>query len=63
MSTRYDPVHASGPTLSSLDSRLQRVEQLLIKLDASMTPKWVRLTGYGTAFGAVLGALLKAWGK
>lgn len=63
MSSRYDPIAESGPTLSSLDQRLQHVEQLLIKLDASMTPKWLRLTGYGTVIGAVLGAVLKAWGK
>jgi hypothetical protein len=62
MSSRYDPIDPS-PTLASLDMRLQRVEQLLIKLDASMTPKWLRLTGYGTFIGAVVGALLKAWGK
>ena len=62
MTDRYSP-YPPEPTLASLDTRLQRVEQLLIKLDASMTPKWLRLTGYGTFIGAVVGALLKAWGK
>lgn len=60
MSDRYEP-YPPAPTLHTLDERLQRVEQLLIRLDGQMSPRWLRITSYGAFIGSAVGAGLKLW--
>jgi len=57
MSSRYDDV--PKVTLESLDQRLENVERVLLAMQAQMTPKWLRIGGWATFLGVVLGTALK----
>lgn len=72
-STRYDSVPPSrdefppppglpsgvGVTMEQLDVRLTNVERLLIDIQASQAPKWLRMGGWTSIIGAVLGAAFR----
>lgn len=59
MTPRNTAEPKAGVTLETLDARVGHIEQLLIKMHADMTPKWVRVGGWATLVGSVLGAALK----
>ncbi len=63
MSSRYDTIVPPPPhaTLDSLDKRLQHVEQMLLRLDAQLTPRWLRVSGWGAFLGSALAAAIKLW--
>lgn len=47
------------PSLVDIDLRLANVEQLLIHLQAQMLPKYLRVTGWVSIVGSVLGIAAK----
>ena len=55
------PPRSVSDRLSELDQRLDNVERLLLAMQAQMTPKWLRATGWGTVIGTVLATALKVW--
>lgn len=50
-------------TLSSLDERLSNVERILLRMEASSTPKWLRTGGWVTIVGSVLGIAVKIFAE
>jgi hypothetical protein len=46
-------------TLETLDERVSNIERLLVQMHGEMTPKWVRVGGWATIVGSVLGAAAK----
>lgn len=61
MTPRDEGRYAAVPrtTLEGLDERLSNVERILIRMEAQGTPKWLKVGGWTTMVGAVLGAALK----
>ncbi len=57
------PPKSVSERLTELDQRLDNVERLLLAMQAQMTPKWLRATGWGTVIGTVLASALKVWGS
>jgi hypothetical protein len=47
------------PNLVDIDQRLQNVEQLLLHLQAQMLPKYLRVGGWVSIVGSVLGMAVK----
>jgi len=58
---RYAPAKTVDQRLESLETRTAHIEQLLVRMHAEMTPKWVRAGGWTAVVGGVLGTLLKVW--
>lgn len=45
-------------SLEEINARLTNVERLLIRIQAEMTPKWLRMSAWGALIGAALKELL-----
>lgn len=46
-------------TLQSLDSRLSNVERILLQIQATQTPRWLKTGGWATIVGSVIGVAVK----
>lgn len=46
-------------TMEQLDQRLSNVERILLALQAQQTPKWLRVGGWTTIAGSILGVAVK----
>lgn len=65
MTNRINPRGAARPqpegypSLVDIDQRLANVEQVLLHIQAQMLPKYLRVGGWVTIVGSVVGAALK----
>lgn len=55
---REPTLRTTHATLVAVERRLQNVEQVLIHIQATLTPKWLRYTGWGAFVGACLKVVL-----
>lgn len=55
---RYAPA-PPRVTLESLDDRVSNIERLLLAMQAQQTPKWLKVGGWTTIVGSVLGVAVK----
>lgn len=50
--------HALPELVAELNTRMSNVERVVLGLQATMTPKWVRYAGWGTFVGACIKVLV-----
>lgn len=48
-------------TLASLDQRLSNVERILLQIQATQTPRWLKVGSWTTIVGSVLGVAVKVF--
>ena len=46
-------------TLASLDQRLGNVERILLQIQATQSPRWLKVGGWTSIVGAALGVAVK----
>jgi hypothetical protein len=46
-------------TLASLDSRLTNVERILLRIESTQTPRWLKASAWTTIVGSILGVAVK----
>jgi hypothetical protein len=57
--TSAKPQPDGFPSLVDIDQRLQNVEQLLLALQAQMLPKYLRVGGWVSIVGSIVGVAIK----
>ena len=48
-------------TLTSLDARLTNVERILLRIESTQAPKWLKIGSWTTIAGSVLGVAVKVF--
>lgn len=48
-------------TLASLDARLTNVERILLRIESTQAPRWLKVGSWTTIAGSILGIAIKVY--